>query len=180
VSKITLVALFAAIIAAGAFIAIPVGPVPIVLQNLFVVLAGLILGPVKGGAAVALYLLAGILGLPVFAGGTAGLARLAGPTGGYLAGYLLSAVTAGIIVGRPKAGEKTPLPRVIAAVMAGFLVIYVPGVIWLKLSQNLTWTRAFLAGFLPFIIGDVFKGIAAVLIAPRLRRTAADFLNGGK
>ena len=176
--RISLVALFAAISAAGAFIAIPVGPIPIVLQNLFVLLAGLVLGPVMGGAAVVLYLLAGVLGLPVFAGGTAGIARFAGPTGGFLAGYLLAALTAGAIAGRPKAGAVTPLPRLIAAVTAGLLVVYVPGVTWLKISMNLDWTRALFMGFFPFAAGDLFKGIAAVLIAPRLRRTAAGLLDG--
>ena len=177
--KISLTALFAAITAAGAFIAVPIGPVPIVLQNLFALLAGLVLGPLMGSAAVGLYLLAGILSLPVFAGGSGGIARFAGPTGGYLVGYLLAALTAGAIVGPPK-NIKIPLLRIIAAVIAGFLIVYVPGVIWLKISRNLGWAKAFLAGFVPFIIGDILKGIAAVLIAPRLRRTAADFLNGEK
>jgi len=178
--KITLTALFAALTAAGAFIAIPIGPVPIVLQNLFALLAGLILGPVMGGAAVALYLLAGLLGLPVFAGGTGGIARFAGPTGGFLVGYLLAAISAGAIVGRPDVNTKVPLLRIIAAVIIGLLIVYVPGVVWLKFSRDLSWTRALLAGFVPFIIGDALKGIVAVLITPRLRRTAADFLNGRK
>ena len=178
--KITFVALFAALTAAGAFIAIPIGPVPIVLQNLFALLSGLILGPVMGSAAVGLYLLAGILGLPVFAGGTGGLARFAGPTGGFLVGYLLAALSAGIIIGKPDVNIKPSLPRIIAAVIIGLLIVYVPGVVWLKFSRDLSWTRALMAGFVPFIIGDVLKGIAAVLIAPRLRRTAADFLNGRK
>ena len=178
-SRITLTALFAAITAAGAFVAVPIGPVPIVLQNLFAILAGLVLGPLMGGASVALYLLAGILGLPVFAGGSGSIARFAGPTGGFLVGYLLAAITAGIIAGRPSF-QKTPLPRIIAAVAAGFLIIYVPGVLWLKISRNLDWAKALLAGFVPFIIGDLLKGIAAVLIVPRLRRVAADFLNGEK
>jgi len=174
-AKISLTALFAALIAAGAFLIIPVGPVPIAIQNLLALLAGLVLGPVLGAAAVGLYLLAGILNLPVFAGGTGGIARFAGPTGGYLVGYLFAAVIAGLIAGRPKA--KTPLFRIIMAVIAGFLIIYVPGVAWLKISRNLDWTRALVAGFTPFIIGDILKGIAAVFIAPRLRRIAAGHLN---
>lgn len=175
--KIALTALFAALTAAGAFIAIPIGPVPIVLQNLFALLAGLILGPLMGSAAVGLYILAGILNLPVFAGGTGGLARFAGPTGGFLAGYLLAALTAGLIMGSPNARTRdAKLLRLAAAVTAGLLVVYIPGVSWLKISRNLSWGKAFLAGFVPFIGGDVIKGIAAVLIVPRLRRTAADFL----
>ena len=178
--RISFTALFAAFIAAGAFIVIPIGPVPIVLQNLFALLSGLILGPLMGSAAVGLYLLAGALSLPVFAGGTGGIAHFAGPTGGFLAGYLLAALTAGLIAGRPRPGVRTPLSRIIAAVTAGFLVVYVPGVIWLKISRNLGWVKALLAGFVPFLIGDVFKGVAAVLIVRRLRRTAADFLNEKK
>ena len=178
--SITFTALFAALTAAGAFIQIPIGPVPIVLQNLFALLSGLVLGPILGSAAVGLYLLSGILGLPVFAGGTGGIARFAGPTGGFLIGYLLAALAAGAIAGKPDINVKPSLPRIIAAVIIGFLIIYVPGVTWLKISRNLSWTRALLAGFVPFIIGDALKGVAAVFIARRLRRTAADFLNGEK
>lgn len=81
-------ALFASLMAAGAAIAIPIGPVPIVLQNLFVLLAGLLLGGKWGAASVGIYLLAGALGMPVFSGGTGGIGRFAGPTGGYLIGFL--------------------------------------------------------------------------------------------
>ena len=80
--------LFAALTAVGAFLAIPIGPVPIVLQNMFVYLAGLLLGGRWGLASVGVYLLAGACGLPVFAGGLGGISRLIGPTGGYLIGYL--------------------------------------------------------------------------------------------
>ena len=174
--RISFTALFAALTAAGTFFVIPVGPVPIVLQNMFAILSGLILGPVMGGAAVALFLLAGALNFPVFSGGTGGIVHFAGPTGGYLAGYLLAAIVTGLIAGNPS--FKTPLLRIIIAVVAGFLVIYIPGVIWLKISRNMDWSRALMAGLVHFIIGDTLKGIAAVLIAPRLRRIAADFLNG--
>ena len=175
--RISFTALFAAFTAAGALIAIPVGPVPIVLQNLFALLSGLILGPIMGTAAVGLYLLAGFLNLPVFAGGIGGIARFAGPTGGYLIGYLLAALTAGLITGRPSSNNKTSLLRIIMAVSIGFLVIYIPGVTWLKISRSLSWAMALMAGFIPFIIGDTIKGIAAVLIAPKLRRIAADYLD---
>ena len=163
--------------AGGAFIAIPIGPIPIVLQNLFALLSGMILGPVMGSAAVGLFLLAGILNFPVFSGGGGGLVRFAGPTGGYLIGYLLAAFIAGIISGRPRAGANTSLLRIAAATAAGLLIVYLPGVAWLKISRNLSWTRALFAGFAPYIVGDIFKGIAAVLIAPRLRRIASDHLD---
>jgi biotin transport system substrate-specific component len=176
--SISLTALFAALISAGAFISIPIGPVPIVLQNLIALLAGLILGPFLGGAAVALFLLAGILNLPVFAGGTGGIARLLGPTGGYLAGYFIMAVAAGLIAGRPRSDhKKDSYPRMIIAIIAGLLIVYVPGVYWLKLKAGYDWAKAIGAGFVPFIIGDCIKAAAAIFIIPRLRWAAADHLD---
>jgi biotin transport system substrate-specific component len=131
-----------------------------------------------GAAAVGLFLLAGLLNFPVFSGGGSGIARFAGPTGGYLIGYLLAAVTAGLIAGRPHKAPHDKTARLIAAVTAGFLVVYVPGIIWLKISRGISWERTFLAGFVPFIPGDILKGIAAVFAAKRLRKTAADYLDG--
>ena len=174
--KVCFIALFAALIAGGTFIAIPIGPVPIVLQNLFIVLAGLILGPFMGAASVALYLLAGLLGAPVFAGFTSGIIRFAGPTGGYLIGYLLAALVTGLIVGKP--GINASLTRIILAVAAGFLIVYVPGLLWLYHITEMPLNSLFISGFALFLPGDILKGIAAVLIAKRARITAADFLYG--
>jgi biotin transport system substrate-specific component len=169
--------MFAALIAAGTFIAIPLpfSPVPVVLQNLFSLLAGLTLGPVLGAAAVGLFLAAGLIGAPVFAGSSGGIARLLGPTGGFLVGYLLSALTAGLICGRPRRGTRLPLWRLILAVLAGLLVIYVPGLIRLRFALG-SWAKALAAGCIPFIAGDALKGIVAVLAAPRLRGPVADRL----
>ncbi|MDR2158962.1 MAG: biotin transporter BioY [Treponema sp.] len=178
ITSITLAALFAALTAAGTFIAIPLpfSPVPVVLQNFFALLSGLILGPALGSAAAGLYLLAGAAGAPVFAGASGGFVRFLGPTGGFLLGYPLAALTAGLVAGRPRPEIKTPQWRIILAVLAGFLVIYIPGVIRLKFAIDKPWAAALAAGFIPFIAGDLLKGIAAVIIAPRLRRTAAEHL----
>jgi biotin transport system substrate-specific component len=177
---LTLTALFAALIAAGTFIAIPLpfSPVPIVLQNLFALLAGLLLGPLRGGAAVGLYLVAGAAGLPVFAGAAGGIVRMLGPTGGFLAGYLLAAITAALIAGKPRSDKPLPRWRIILAVTAGLLVVYIPGLLWLKRSLDLSWTRTLAAGFFPYLIGDALKGLIAGIIAPRLRRAVADRLYG--
>jgi biotin transport system substrate-specific component len=171
-----LTALFAALIAAGTFISIPLpfSPVPIVLQNLFAVLSGVILGPVMGGLAAALYLLAGAVGLPVFAGAAGGFSRFLGPTGGFLWGYLCAAVLGGFIAGRPR-GKISRL-RLIIAVVSGFLVVYLPGLLQLKALLGLPWAGTLAAGFLPFIPGDALKAVAAVLIAPRLRLAVWDRL----
>jgi biotin transport system substrate-specific component len=180
IGRTVLISLFAALIAAGTFISIPLpfSPVPIVLQNLFALLAGLILGPILGGLAALLYLVAGAIGAPVFAGATGGFVHFLGPTGGYLAGYFLAAVAAGLVAGIPRSSVQTPLWRIILGTVLGLLVVYVPGVIRLKAALNTGWGGALAAGFLPFLIGDGIKGAAAVLIAPRLRRAAADLSDG--
>ena len=85
-----LTAVFTALIAAGAYIAVPIGPVPIVLTTFFVLLSGLLGGFRIGLYSVGVYLVLGIMGLPVFAGGAGGFAVLAGPTGGYLIPIVMS------------------------------------------------------------------------------------------
>jgi biotin transport system substrate-specific component len=134
--------LLAALTAAGAYLSIPIGPVPIVLQNLFVLLTGLLLGPRWGTASVGVYLLTGALGLPVFAGGIGGIGRFAGPTGGYLLGFV---------------------PAVYV------IIIYVCGVTWLKILTSMTLSKALAVGMYPFIPGDILKIAAAVPIAKALR-----------
>ena len=94
--RLSWVALMAALVASGAFFSIAIGPVPITFQDLFIALAGFVLGPRYGVYSVALYILAGAAGLPVFSGGKSGLGHLAGPTGGYLAGYVLLAFCTGV------------------------------------------------------------------------------------
>ncbi len=89
--------LLAALTAATALISIPIGDVPVVLYNYFILLMGLLLGGRWGTASVAVYLLAGSLGLPVFAGGKGGIAILLGPTGGYLIGFLPAVFIIGFI-----------------------------------------------------------------------------------
>jgi biotin transport system substrate-specific component len=165
--SLTLAALFAALTAAGTFITIPLYPVPVVLQNFFVLLSGMVLGPVSGGAAAGLYLLAGALGAPVFAGASGGLAHFFGPTGGFLAGYFLSAVTAGCIAGRPCAGVRTPLWRIVLAAFAGMLIVYVPGLFRLGMVLRPealgAIASAFLAGdSLPFIPGFVRRALGGM------------------
>jgi len=175
-SAFVITALFAALICAGSFIAVPIGPVPISLQNFFTLLAGLVLGPFLGAAAVGLFIIAGAIGLPVFANNTMGLARLLGPTGGYIFGYLLGAFIAGLFLGTPKQGEIIRIWRLTLAAALGMLVVYIPGLIQLKfvLKATLdTWQKTLVAGFYPFLIGDAVKGVVAAIITPRLRRAAS-------
>jgi len=157
--------LLAALTAVGAYIAIPIGPVPIVLQNLFVYLTGLLLGSRWGSMGIAAYLLAGAVGLPVFAGGKGGIGHLVGPTGGYLLGFLPAVALIGFIT------EKTQgkLLFGIVALVAGTVVIYACGVTWLSIVTGMTVVRSLLVGMVPFLIGDAIKIAAALFIARTLR-----------
>lgn len=157
--------LMAALTAAGAYLSIPIGPVPIVLQNLFIFLSGLLLGPVWGTASVGVYLLAGILGLPVFAGGIGGIGRFAGPTGGYLLGFLPAVCVIGFISNV----SKTNVVRDLLAMICGSLIIYACGLSWLKILTNMTLGKTLAVGMYPFLPGDALKMAAAVPIAKALR-----------
>jgi biotin transport system substrate-specific component len=157
--------LFAALTAAGAYLAVPIGPVPIVLQNMFVFLAGLMLGSYWGLASVGIYLLAGACGLPVFAGGFGGIGRFIGPTGGYLIGYLPAVYVIG------KISEKTAVRAVydVTAMACGSIILYAFGITWLKMLTGMTWAKTLAAGMYPFLIGDALKIAAAAAIARVLR-----------
>jgi len=157
--------LLASLIAAGAYLAIPIGPVPIVLQNLFVFLSGLLLGARWGLASVGVYLLAGALGLPVFAGGVGGIGRLVGPTGGYLVGFLPAVYIIGLIT--EKVGKRAVID--VVAMLLGSIIIYFCGVLWLKTLTGMSLARTLAVGMYPFIMGDFLKIAAAVPIAKALR-----------
>ncbi len=165
-----LASLMAALTAVGAYILIPIGPVPGVLSTLFVLVSGLLLGSRWGLASIGLYLLVGAMGIPVFAGGKGGFAHFFGPTGGYLFGYALSAWLTGFISERARGS----LILDVVAVSIGSLAIYMVGVPWLKIIMNLSWSRTLWIGMVPFLIGDGLKGGVAVLLArstrPMLKR----------
>lgn len=161
----------AALITLGAKIQIPFWPVPMTLHSLAVFFLAAMLGPRLGLAAVAAYLAAGAMGMPVFSGTPErgiGLAYMAGPTGGYLAGYLLGAgLTGWLAQGRGLIGR-------FLAMLAGLAVVYALGLAWLALYVPAPGLLA--AGLTPFLLGDLVKlALASGLIAAiaRLRTRAA-------
>ena len=158
-------ALLGALTAAGAYMAIPIGPVPIVLQNYFIFLSGLLLGRKWGAISVAAYLLAGLLGLPVFAGGTGGIGRFAGPTGGYLVGFL----PAVYVIGWLSAKRPGRLPVQVVAMICGAGVIYACGGAWLCLVTGMSPAQSLAVGVYPFLPGDALKIAAALPVAKALR-----------
>jgi len=162
---VVLASLMAALTAVGAYIHVPIGPVPIVLSTLFVILSGLLLGSRWGLTSMGLYLLVGAIGLPVFAGGKGGFAHFMGPTGGYLFGYVLASWLTGFISER----SRGLLVLDILAVIIGSIVIYALGVPWLKMVARLSWSKALMAGVIPFLIGDTIKACVVVVLARSVR-----------
>ena len=158
---------FALILTAAAQVSftIPGTPVPFSLQPLVVALAGLMLGPVAGAAAMALYLAAGAAGLPVFSpipGLPQGIARFMGPTGGYLIAYPIAAWVAGTVAGK----QSTYFRRFIAG-CAGIAMIFVGGIAQLTV-MNGSLARAIDLGITPFVPLDAVKAlIAAGIATPR-------------
>ncbi len=142
-------------------IPLPFTPVPITGQTFAVLLLPALLGGWRGPAAVAAYLLQGALGLPFFAGGTAGWAMLAGPTGGYLVGFFAAAALIPLILGR---GAASPA-RIVAALLAGNVAIYLFGVPWLDRFVDGQLVTAIELGLTPFLIGDAIKLLAASALA---------------
>lgn len=147
-----------ALIALSARIQVPMWPVPMTMQTFAVLIIGLAGGARLGAASVAAYLLEGALGLPVFASG-GGLAYFAGPTAGYLIGFLVAAGVVGWLAERGWA--RSPL-LAFAAMTIGTAIIFLFGVAWLA---NLIGTeKAIAAGLMPFIPGAVVKAALAVLL----------------
>lgn len=155
------------LIALSAQAAIPVAfsPVPLTLQSLAVVLVGATLGPWRGAAAAALYVLEGALGLPFFAQGRSGMAVLLGPTAGYLYAFPVAAFIAGYARG--------PILRISGCVAAAMAVIHLGGWSWLAGPMGLGAEKALATGGLPFLINDAVKfaiAVATIVATQRLRR----------
>lgn len=156
------VALLSAALCILAPLAVPLGPVPVSLATLGVYVAAGLLGPWRGAAAVGLYLLLGGIGVPVFAGFTGGFQQLIGVTGGFLWGYLLCAVTAGLLLRIRFSPAFVPL-----WLAAGTAVLYAAGAAWYMVQTGLGIGAALLTCVVPFIPGDVVKiAVATALILP--------------
>ncbi len=166
IRQMTLISLFAALTAVGAFISIPIYPVPLTLQTLFTLLAAMTLGSAMGALSQIIYVLLGIVGLPVFAGFKAGIGILFGPTGGFLFGFIISAYVIGKIIELKK--EKNIFYYLLAGLI-GTLIIYIIGVTQLSFVTGMGVKRAVVVGMLPFLPGDILKIITASFIASKLK-----------
>ena len=158
------IAIFVGLIAAlGLLPAVFILPgVPVTAQTLGVMLAGAVLGAYRGTLAVLLFEVLTLAGLPLLAGGRGGAAAFAGPTAGYLVGWLIGAWVIGAVIA---ALPKLPLvvSSIVAFVLGGLVAIYVPGILWFAYSQHAP-LLAVAQGNLIFLIGDSVKIVIAVIV----------------
>ncbi len=138
----------------------PLSPVPVSLQTFAVLLVGAALGPWRGLASMALYLVAGLVGVPWFAAGTHGAG---GASFGYVIGFVVAAGLVGELARRR--GDRTPL-RTAGTMVVGNLAVYAFGVAWLVAVTGLSPVKALVVGVLPFLIGDAIKIVLAAGVLP--------------
>jgi biotin transport system substrate-specific component len=166
VEHVAKAALIAALTAALAQVSIPIPStgVPFSLQPFGAFFAGLLLGPLWGGLAMTLYVLAGIAGAPVYSNGAAGLGYLFGPTGGFLVGFLVGAVAIGAIAHRgvdPRPLGAVSVPVQIGALAIGLVIFYAVGVPWMATVLGIPLGRA-AATMAPYVPPDAVKLLIAV------------------
>ena len=135
-------------------IPVPGSPVPITGQTLGVLLIGTTYGASLGFATIAAYVALGLLGAPILAQGAHGFAKLAGPTGGYLVGMVLAALLVGALANRR---WDVHLRTSFGQMLIGELLIFAPGLIWLKIYTGASWNWTLAAGLTPFIVGEIIK-----------------------
>lgn len=177
-----LAGLFAALTAICSWISIPLGftPVPVNLATLAVFLAGGLLGAKYGAVSLTVYALVGAVGAPVFAGFRGGLSVLAGPTGGFIIGYIAAAFVVGAIVSaafkqreRTGASAKPSLRlslTIAAGMVAGLAACYALGTAWFMFSTHTEFVPSLLACVVPFLPGDAIKIIAGTLLTKKLKK----------
>ena len=164
----TLTAVMAALLCVAGPFTIAAGPVPLSLATFAVYLSGALLGWKHGTAAVAVYLLVGMAGVPVFSGFTGGIQKLAGVTGGYLVGYLFCALITGLGSGAPR--QVCPVWILTACMVAGTAALYLLGTAWFMVQTGKALGAALALCVIPFLPGDAVKIVAAVLISRPVRK----------
>lgn len=173
VQDMVLIAVFAALIAVCSWITIPAvaGQVPFTLQTFAVFVTAGMLGTKRGTLAVVVYMLIGFVGVPVFAGFTGGLSVLTAPSGGYLIGFIFTALIVGIsteIVKEKK--EITKIVIMVVAMILGDAACFVVGTIWFMFVTEMNLTASLTLCVVPFIIPDLVKIVVATIIVNRLKK----------
>ena len=162
--QMAVTAVMAAVLCVLGPLTVPIGAVPISLANFVICLTAWLLGPKFGTLSVVIYLALGAIGIPVFSGYGAGLAKLAGPTGGYLVGYLLLAFIGGMFIEKSKGN---PVVSAVGLVL-GDAACYVLGTIWFMVLTGLDLPTSLTYCVIPYLPGDVIKIALASLLTIQL------------
>ena len=162
---LTATALMTAVTCILAPLSVPIGPVPISLTNFVIFLSLYLLNWKKGTLSLLIYLLLGLAGLPVFSGFAGGIAKLAGPTGGYIIGFIPMAIVAGIII------DKFHQRWIqIVAMIIGTAICYAFGTVWFCFQSGYTVAAALAVCVIPFIPADLIKIVIVTIIGPMIRK----------
>lgn len=165
---LTSYALITALLCIFAPMSVPIGPVPISLTNLILYLAIYIIGYKGSTISYIVYLLLGIVGLPVFSGYAGGLGKVAGPTGGYLVGFIFITVFAGLVFEKTK--EKMRIPLTVLAMIITTAICYLFGTIWFIFQMEYTFSQALAVCVYPFIPFDLIKIVIATVLGIAIRK----------
>lgn len=161
-----------ALLVISAYVSIPLRPVPITFQSAFVILTSLLFGSTAYIAVLA-YLLLGLVGLPIFAGGASGLVALSGPTGGFLAGFLIASIVVGALANHWHWGSWW---RDLVLAEGSLVLIYVPGILWMwhVLLLRGGTAQAALLGLIPIVVLDIAKMAVVSALTRPLRSALAE------
>jgi biotin transport system substrate-specific component len=149
---------------------VPWSPVPVTGQTFAVLLAGVMLGRWWGGISLAIYGGLGAVGVPWFTGWGGGIGHLAGPTGGYIIGFIFAALFLGYLTDK-YIRSRSFLSMLVLMLFANFILIYIPGLLqlglWLSVikGEAVTISSVLAMGAIPFVAGDIIKAAAAAAIA---------------
>lgn len=175
--SLTRIAIFTALICLGAFISIPMYPVPITLQNFFVFMAGLLLTPTEAFLSVIVYIVLGLVGVPIFAGFTGGIQTIFKPTFGFLIAFAIGAALISKIVKNSTDRKKIFISLLIAEILFYAIGLpYMHYILSIYMGKDIQGIMAiFSMGLIPFIPGDLLKMVIATAIAPKIKKA----LNNG-
>ena len=164
--QMVLIALMAAVtcVLGPLSIPLPFSPVPISLTNFAIFLAIFVLGMKNGTISFIIYLLLGAVGVPVFSSFRGGLQVLAGPTGGYLIGFIFLALIMGFALDH---FDRKLVPTIIGMII-GMAVCYAFGTVWLAKLLSLSFKEGLMMGVIPYLAGDAAKIIIAAIVGPKL------------
>lgn len=165
------VSIFTALIAIGAYIAIPIGPVPITLQSFFILVSAVFLGR-KAIYSTIVYIVLGIIGLPIFSSGVSGISKAFTPSFGFLIGMIVCSYVLGYIFEKYR---DLSFSKVLAVFLLGSFILYLIGMPYMAailniyLDKGLSFNQILTSGMLLFLPGDILKSILAAMIYKRIK-----------